>query len=133
MINDLGAVDTARLLVTGMRVAAVNHRFLAGNIANADTPGYNPVELDFRKVLAAELSGHGGLELRKSHPEHLTGRGPGVQFERLAYLSKNDYNKVDVDDQLAKLAENRGRYVTYARLLAKKFEMAQNMLNNLSR
>lgn len=126
-------VDTMHLLSAGMKVSAMNHKFLANNIANADTPHYNPTELDFHKVLKAEVEGRGGLNLRKSHPRHLDGHAKPARFEGLAFLSKNDYNKVDLDDQLAKLAENRGRYIMYSRVLSKKFEMTKNMLNSLNR
>ncbi|MGC8846954.1 MAG: flagellar basal body protein, partial [Candidatus Hydrogenedens sp.] len=30
-----------------MKVAEINHRYIANNIANADTPGYTQKELDF--------------------------------------------------------------------------------------
>ena len=56
-----------------------------------------------------------------------------MKIRSLAFLSKNDYNKVDLDDQMAKLSANTGKYVTYGRLLAKRFEMTKNMLSALQR
>jgi flagellar basal body rod protein FlgB len=52
-------------------------------------------------------------------------------LERLALLSKNDYNKVDLEQEMADLAENTGRYTTYSSLLAKQFGMIKSMLSGL--
>lgn len=128
-----GDFDAAQVLMSGMRTAAIRHKYLANNIANADTPNFTPTEVDFQKTLRATLEGRGDFALRASHPRHLDFRKNHTNFEGLAYLSKNDYNKVDVDDQLTKLAENRGQYTTYARLLSKKFEMTSGLLDSLSR
>jgi len=126
-------VDTTNLLVKAMKVGEQNHRFLANNIANVDTPNYNPVELDFHKTLQSLVEGRGGIALRTTRPRHFDHRTYRTDFERLAFLSKNDYNKVDIDDQMSKLSQNTGQYTTYARLLGKKFEMTKSMLNSLAR
>ena len=126
-------VDTSRLLVEAMKVAQVNHKYLANNIANVDTPHYNPVHLDFKKTLQASLDGRGSLPLRRSHAKHIDFERHHGRLERLAITSKNDFNKVDLDDQLMRLSKNRGQYTTYASILSKKFAMAKSMLQSLSR
>ncbi len=132
-MRGVAEVDVMRLLSAGLKVSGRQHKLIANNIANVDTPHYNPQELDFQKVLRSEIEGRGGLSLRKSHPRHLDGHRPAGRIDNLAILSKNDYNKVDLDDQLAKLSENRGRYVMYSRLVSKKFEMSKNLLTALNR
>lgn len=126
-------IDATRLLTSAMKTAELNHRYLANNIANADTPGFNPLNMDFRKTLAAVIDGKESIQLRQGSSGHLSFKRPTVEFERLAYLSKNDYNKVDLDDQLARMQENTGNYTTYAALLSKRFQMTKNMLSSLSR
>ena len=126
-------IDTNTLLVQAMKVREQNHRFLANNIANVDTPHYNPVELDFQKTLQSMVEGRGGIALRTTRPRHFDHSTYTTEFDRLAFLSKNDYNKVDIDDQMSKLAQNTGEYTTYARLLNKKFEMTKSMLSSLAR
>ena len=126
-------VDTSQVLLSAMKTAETNHRVLANNIANADTPHFTPVHLDFQKTLRANLEGRGGIALRTTRPRHLDYRSNRPQFEGLAFLSKNDYNKVDLDEQLAALSENTGKYTTYARLMTKRFEEAKYLLNTLAR
>lgn len=132
-MDAFGGVDTIRLLTGGLKTAEVNHRLIANNIANVDTPNFSPTTLDFEKTLRDNLEGRGGFALRTTRPRHLDFRAERPQFERLAFLSKNDYNKVDMDEQLAKLGENASRYTTYARLLRKKFETQKSMLSALGR
>lgn len=124
-------VDTVRLLTAGMKVARENNTLIANNIANVDTPNFNPTELDFQATLRGVLAGQGGIQLRKTHPQHLEATANRSQFEAIATGSKNDYNKVDLDDQMAKLSENTGRYSTYASLLIKQFDQVKNTLTSL--
>lgn len=125
--------DVSRLLVEAMKVAELNHKYIAQNIANVDTPGYNAVELDFQRTLQSAIEGRGGFGLRTSHPRHFDFVDETPVFEDLAFSSKNDYNKVDVDDQMAKLSENTGKYTTYAMLLNNRFQRIREMLSDLRR
>lgn len=131
-MSAFGGVDTTRLLVSGMKVAQDYVRITANNIANVDTPGYNPVHLDFQATLRDQLlSGRGTIELRRSRPQHLEATrqhlGPGV----LVKGAKNDYNKVDIEEEIANLSEYRGKYNVYASLLTKQFAMVKSVLSTV--
>lgn len=124
-------VDTVTLLTEGMKVAVRNQALIANNIANADTPKYNPTRLDFQASLRDALGGRGRVELRTTQARHLEAAREMPRFERLALSSKNDYNKVDLEQEMADLAENTGRYTTYSSLLAKHFREVKDMLSTL--
>lgn len=130
-MNALAAVNTADLLVSGMKVCRERHHLLANNIANADTPNFNPAELDFQKTLQATLDGRERVSLRKTQPRHIGKNLGEVSAKKLAFLSKNDYNKVDLEDQMAKLAENTGQYNVFGSLLGKQFEQVKGLLSNI--
>lgn len=132
-MTPFAGIDTNQVLVQAMKTAEWNHRILATNIANADTPNYNPIELNFQQALSAAIEGRGGFALRTDRPRHLDFSQPRPNFKSLAFLSKNDYNKVDLDEQMAKLSENTSKYTTYAALLAKRFDMTKSMLSSLAR
>ena len=55
---------THELLALSLRTRAARHEVLSANIANADTPGYRPKDLDFNAVMksAVEASANGGAE-----------------------------------------------------------------------
>jgi flagellar basal-body rod protein FlgB len=126
-----GGVDTTRLLVEAMKVAELNHKYLANNVANADTPRFNPTRLDFQKTLRAAMEGRGQVVLRTTDSRHLDFAHARPYTDRVAHSSKNDYNKVDIDQEMAALSENTGNYTLYGSLLVKRFQVVKNMLTSL--
>jgi flagellar basal-body rod protein FlgB len=132
-MTPFAGIDTGRLLTRAMQVTQLNHKIIANNIANADTPHFNPTHLDFQKTLQMTLQGRGGTDLRTGRPRPYSVITRAPESAKLAILSKNDYNKVDLDDQVSKLAENTGKYIMYANLLRKRFEMTKGMLSGLDR
>ncbi|MFP4502068.1 MAG: flagellar basal body rod protein FlgB [Candidatus Hydrogenedentota bacterium] len=131
MAIPFAGVNTGKLLVTGMRVAAENHRIIANNIANADTPHFTPTRMDFQKTLRREVEGRSHVDLRTTQARHLDYRSYRPVLAKHAQSAKNDYNKVDLDAEVAKLGENRGNYTTYSALLTKRYRMYKNMLDDL--
>lgn len=121
------------MLTSAMRVAETNHRIIANNIANADTPHFTPTQLDFQRTLKAEMAQGGHMDLRTSRPTHLDHSRLITKMDHKATLSKNDYNEVDLEEQLSALAENRGRYLMYSQLLTRQFRRTSDMLDVLGR
>lgn len=127
-------VSVNTVLKTAMNVAEMNQRVIANNIANADTPHFSPSVVDFQRTLTAAVAGGGDhIGLRTGRSRHLDRSRVHTDLERKSALSKNDYNQVDLEVEISRLAENRGRYVMYSQLLAKKYRMAGEMLDGLAR
>jgi len=132
-VNSVGKISAETMLISALKVAEINHRYIANNIANADTPGYTQRELDFQKSLNAVLQGRGGIVLRTSHPRHIQIGKEGVVVEKKSNVLKNDFNSVNIDDQIAKLTENTGNITIYSSLLSKKFSQLNTIINDLKR
>ena len=130
-MTPFAGVDTARVLQQAMRVAELNQRLIANNIANVDTPNYNAARVNFQATLRAALEGRDRISLRKTQVRHLDTTRFRPELEGLAFLSKNDYNKVDLDKELVDLSENTSRYTTYSSLLIKRFQGIKSMLNTI--
>ncbi len=129
-----GGANVSQVLVSAMKVAELNHRVIANNIANSDTPHFSPSVLDFQRTLQAAVAGGGDhIALRTSRSRHQDRARVHTQLERKSALSKNDFNQVDLEEELSRLAENRGRYTLYSRLLTKKFQVAGELLDSLAR
>jgi flagellar basal-body rod protein FlgB len=132
-LGRLDGFNTNQVLLSAMKTAEANHRLIANNIANADTPHFSPAAMDFQKTLKAMVEGRSHTALRTSRSRHIDMASLHTSVDRKSYISKNDFNQVDLDLELAKLAENRGNYMVYSRLLAKKTQMTADMLDSLAR
>lgn len=124
-------VNSVQLLQRAMQVCTQNHTIIANNIANADTPNYTPSKLDFQRTLRDNLEGRGRFSLRKTQARHLDVTREIPRFEHIALSSKNDYNKVDLEQEMADLSDNTGKYTIYGSLLVKQFKQAKDMLAGL--
>ncbi len=74
---------------------------LAQNIANANTPGYQPRDL---QPFAATLARAAGAALVRTQPNDLSGDAPQTVTVRASTQTLNG-NGVSLDDQLAKVAD----------------------------
>jgi flagellar basal-body rod protein FlgB len=85
---------------------------LAGNIANADTPGFQARDLDFKAALEQALSGNSG-PLQTDNPAHLDGTGTtadtALQY-RVPMQPSADGNTVDVQIEQAAFMDSALRY-----------------------
>ncbi|MEX2196706.1 MAG: flagellar basal body rod protein FlgB [Thermoleophilaceae bacterium] len=89
--------DTTQIaLERAMSGATLRHSVLASNLANANTPGYRPMDVDFHSALQEALQfGSRAIEAAEIAPAP---SGDGVM--------RADGNGVDVDVTSAHLAEN---------------------------
>lgn len=83
---------------------ARRQQVLAGNIANADTPGYRAVDFDFARALESATRRPGTV--------------PQVRLTPLAAVQPAaDGNSVDMDAERARFADNAVRYEAALRAL----------------
>ncbi|HQE83912.1 MAG TPA: hypothetical protein PLM14_12995, partial [Candidatus Hydrogenedentes bacterium] len=71
------------------------------------------------------------VSLRKTQDRHLDSVRYLAKFDNLAVSSKNDYNKVDLEEEMARLSSNTSDYTTYGSLLVKYYQQVKNMLTTL--
>jgi flagellar basal-body rod protein FlgB len=93
--------DTTQLaLERAIEGAGKRHEALAANLANANTPGYQRVDVDFHTALTAAVSR--GDEARTA----LSGLSFAPTRDASAGATRADGSTVDVDSESAKLAAN---------------------------
>ena len=101
-------------LQRALDVRGQKHTALAGDLANADTPGFSPVDINFDAAMeaaaSADAAGTAPLQVEAN-------AGDG---EAIAGAPGLDGNRVDVDRTLAALAENGMQYGAAARAASKK-------------
>ncbi len=94
-------------------LAAFRHRILASNVANADTPGYRAKDIVFSRELEKALEGTSSRVEVVDAPTTLPSR---------------DGNTVNVEIEMAKIAENTLTYDTAIRILEKKIKMMKDVI-----
>lgn len=109
---------TLNLLERSLDVRLERHNVLASNLANADTPGFKPLDVDFGAAMrqaAADLAAADPADPAgpRSPTPTVAGRGPGA-------AAGLDGNTVDADRTLVALAENGLQYGAGSRAAGKK-------------
>ena len=115
-----------------LQIASLNQRMarndvITANIANSETPGYRALGLDFEEQLQDIAGTNKELGLKTSSDKHLKSQFAGVDgsFSPEVYVVPTetipeDGNTVDVDAQMAQLAENQILYRATVDLINRK-------------
>lgn len=124
-----GLVDkTALLLKKTLDLRMQNQQVIAGNVANAQTPGYKAQRLEFDKALRQAVDGQ-GHDVSVTHPNHISSHGGAIaRVEATVSEVKGtgalgDGNTVSVDQEMILLAQNQLMYEASAQLLSKKMSI----------
>jgi flagellar basal-body rod protein FlgB len=113
-----GTVDA---LETAMTFHRERQTVLAGNVANVDTPGYRP--MDIERVSAGET---GSLALTQTEAGHLSAggsTGATTSFDDSGKSASADGNYVNLERELAKMDANRVRYAASSELVSRRLAM----------
>ncbi len=119
MINGLfdQAIDR---LARGLEYTSRRHEALARNVANLETPGYRALDVTFDDYLKPARAA-----LADARPVSLTPGAPGAPTARVVYAAdgqaRDDGNDVNLDRQMARIAENTLFNHTLVQLLAGRF------------
>jgi flagellar basal-body rod protein FlgB len=114
----------------------MRQELMTGNVANAQTPGYKSVKLDFEEALARATDVDGNLSMNASDERHFNVGGggfnnlePEVYEDPNGIVSENG-NTVDVEAEMARMAENKIMYDTTVQLINKKLGLMKYALNS---
>ena len=114
---------------TALDVRARRGELIANNLANADTPGYQARDLDFRQAMAraAGETPASGVHLSTTNAGHIGGAtsanaatNPDLKY-RIPLAPALDGNTVDAQVEQAAFAENAVRYQATLTFLTSKF------------
>jgi len=113
---------TIGLLQKALDLRTLRHRILSDNIANSDTPNFSPQEVPFHKVLQERMQGSFFPSLRVTHPHHLAGG-----FQNAVELVRSAEG-IELDQEMAKLAENNLIFQATVQALVKKFDALKTVI-----
>lgn len=125
---------TFAVLQRALDLRSMQHRILAANIANMDTPNYKAFELVMDEALKASDGSREEIGLVRTHAGHLPGRMDAADTVRLKradppeFSLRGDGNTVDIDKTMGQLAENTLMYKIAAQLISKKFTQLKSVI-----
>jgi len=126
--------DTISLLERSLNLRSMQHRVLASNIANMDTPNYKAVELAVAEEMSRKQNHSSGIQLVQTQPGHLTLKYNAADNVKLKVAKppeislRGDGNTVDLDRTMGSLAENTLLFKTAAQIISQKFNGLKNVI-----
>ncbi|MCK4257431.1 MAG: flagellar basal body rod protein FlgB [Halanaerobiales bacterium] len=130
--------NTLKVLGTGLDGSALRQKILANNLANVDTPNFKGQDVKFYSQLKSNMNepfSLDSLSLAKTNSHHLAGTGYGSDFNGGFQVSQTsgqvraDGNNVNVDVEMAKMAENTIYYNTLVSTVAAKYKKISQVIS----
>jgi flagellar basal-body rod protein FlgB len=117
---------TSKMIAKALDISAKRHNLIAGNIANMDTIGYNPKDLDFNKTLKRAMGEKEPDFIEKTHARHLPDDG-SLPFKMDGEDSEDvdiyHLDSVNIDTEMMNLMENNIKYRTTTEMLLRKMKI----------
>uniref|UniRef100_UPI004048D1B2 flagellar basal body rod protein FlgB n=2 Tax=Polynucleobacter sp. TaxID=2029855 RepID=UPI004048D1B2 len=116
-----------------LSLRAQRQQLLASNIANADTPNYKAVDIDFNSAMQAALQQVNPAELKLTSSSHLPNTGTIGNAdikERASKQNSLDGNTVDMDIERAQFTENALQYEAAITLINNHFKNIASVIQN---
>lgn len=123
-------------LAAATKFREMRQEIISSNIANKDVPGYKTKRLDFEAALARALDVDGNLSMNTADKKHFdVGSGGFNNLEPEVYEDPNgvvseDGNTVDVQEEMAMMAENKIMYDTLVQLMNKKLGLMKYVITS---
>lgn len=117
---------TSEALAQTLNYRLQRHNITSANIANAETPGYNAKKIDFEEALARAIDLEGLGATHTPHNDHIPLGTGSIARSRVDVYDNpdvnisNDKNTVDMEKEMAMLAENTILYKAAVELINKK-------------
>ncbi|MBK6765876.1 MAG: flagellar basal body rod protein FlgB [bacterium] len=122
----IGQNPSAVTLRAMLDAQATRQRAHTQNIANAETPGYQRVRVEFEELLRDRLDG-ADQKLAQADDRHLP---PTNELEGLGHRVVREeipdditgVNGVNIEEEMAEMAETQLRYLTALELLRRRYQ-----------
>jgi flagellar basal-body rod protein FlgB len=117
---------TSKLIAKALDTSARRHGLITGNIANMDTIGYKPKDIDFNKALKRAMGEKEPDFLMKTHYKHLStdeNSGSSLFGENSEDVDIYHLDSVNIDTEMMNLMENNIKYRTTTEMLLRKMKI----------
>jgi flagellar basal-body rod protein FlgB len=123
---------TVNGLTKAMDLSWRKNEAIVSNIANAETPQYRAVNLNFGSELDRAFGESDSEELVRTDAQHLdlANKENAKLVPDLRGATKADGNNVDIDLQMSTLAQNGGDYANAAQLIRRQIGLVRTAIRD---
>lgn len=124
--------STAKILAKALDFRAVRQNVIAGNLANAETPGYVMKEIPFETELQKAVENTAIKPLNgESNLINSTTSAMDEGFDPHQLIREyGKPNELNIDSEMAKMSQNNLLYETATRLISKKFDALKTVIES---
>ena len=127
--------NTISYLSRALDMMSERHKLLSSNIANQDTPDFKAKDINFIDELRAMQSAGGVQNITRTNPMHMSSNNglnsSGAKItNRPESNSGYDNNSVNVELEMANMAQNSILYNASAQVISTKFKMIANAIRD---
>lgn len=125
---------TMTSLERSLNLRSMNQKLIVSNIANMDTPRYKAFKMMVDENMQDAAQGGPPLTMTRTQAGHLNTTGNRMEPGRVARVESNDLslrgdgNTVELDTEMANLAENTLKYNTATRIISNKFKLLKDVI-----
>lgn len=120
-------IPLVAMLKTRLHWHQTRQKVLAENVANADTPGFQPRELRAPRFTAAgAVAGGGAVGVERTDSGHMAlaaARAGEVEMRAGRFETTPSGNAVSLEDEMMKVSQNQADYQLAASLYQKSLQM----------
>ncbi len=117
---------TVDMLSAVLDFRSERHKVIASNIVNIDTPNYRPQDIVFKEELKDLFRNEEGMKMTGNGADQFSSGRTAAEQGDLEVIETGE--QVDLDSEMAKLAENNLMYNLAVELLARKFKGLNTVL-----
>jgi len=108
--------QTINFINHALDILTLRHKVLSNNISNSDSPNYLRQEIPFKKILEHSYNKGSLVSLQKTHPYHFD------LNHGIAISIQPEGKESNIDQEMARLAENQLVFQAGIQMLLKKLE-----------
>ncbi|MGO9137341.1 MAG: flagellar basal body rod protein FlgB [Syntrophales bacterium] len=116
---------TMNLLSSMMDFRSQRHQLITSNVANIDTPGYTSKDLQFKGIIGEAMQ----KKLTTTDKKHFSGQFANAGSIDCEVVDSGE--SVNLDTEMATLAENHLMYNTSVELLSRKLKSMKIVFNEV--
>lgn len=139
MLDGILSSEIYQVLEKAMNASSLQHQVTSNNIANVNTPGFKASEVVFQNKLDRVLNAREAeyMPLAVTHQNHIPIEEhmtldmirPEI-ITRNETAMRNDDNNVDIDSEMAKMAENTAYYTSLAQITSNKISGLRSVITD---